>query len=77
MSAFRNENEKMIWAAMYAAEYRAAYDFKRRLGGEISIPTCIEMAWSAVVEAREALKEVEDGWGAEDDVYLMLAEMVE
>ena len=69
--------EKLIWAATYAAEWSRAYARQQETGIYPSVPTCIEDAWTAVTEAREAHEAVRDGWGEDDAVYLMLKQMTQ
>lgn len=69
------EGEKMVWAAAYAAEFTRAVEQRLQLGGDISVASCIEHAWSAVVGMREAYGSVFDGWG-EGQVVDMLDEIL-
>ena len=69
------ENEKLIWAAVYAAEWSRQLDARGARGTPMNVPTCVENAWAAVVEAREADDAVKEGWGEDTDVYLMLKQM--
>ena len=69
------EGEKMVWAAAYAAGWIVeTHNPHRRKPVQVS--TCIENAWAAVVEMREAKQAMVDGWGADDDATKMHQEML-
>ena len=70
------QNERMVWAAAYGAEYiRMMNDEHRRGDTAEHVPFVVERAWSAVVEMREARAAVAEGWGQSSDVFTMLEEM--
>lgn len=71
------ENEKLIWAASYAVEWSRGLEARAERGVPMYVPTYIENAAAAVVEAREAHDSVKEGWGEEDEVYLMLKQMMQ
>ncbi len=70
------DTEKLIWAAAYSSHFIDQYRLRDTTGIQVHIPQSIEMAWSAVIEAREAIPVVREGWGKDDEVSKMLEEMV-
>ncbi len=72
---FLSENEKLIWAAAYAAEWVNALARREMYGAPMSVSTCIENAGSAVTEARDAHAEVQEEWGRNNPVCRMLNQM--
>lgn len=70
------ENEKLIWAAVYAVEFSAALREYGLHGKRYSLGTCIENACAAVVEARGALLATEVAFGADSEELAMLDDMV-
>jgi hypothetical protein len=70
------ENEKLIWAATYSAEYIRQIKDQSYHGISVSVSMAIETAWDAVVSARGAHEDVREGWGEDDEVYQMLCEMI-
>jgi hypothetical protein len=59
-------NERLIWAATYAAEWRRG-----------SIEGAAERAWQAVADARGRLDRVRAIWGEDDPVYQALKQMIQ
>jgi hypothetical protein len=70
------EGEKKIWAAAYAAAWVHGIRQREVTGIAMSTTEAIESAWAAVVEAREAVDEVREGWGEDHEMYTMLEEML-
>ena len=69
------QEEKLVWAAAYAGQWNAQYQKLGTTGESMYVPECIENAWAAVIEMREARCGVEKGWG-EGEVLSMLDEMI-
>ncbi len=72
-----NANERLVWAATYAAQWSKQIEMGEKYGTSPIITTAIENAWAAVTDMRMSLGKVEDGWGVDDPVYLMLRQMVD
>lgn len=72
------EGEKMVWAAAYASKYSSEYYYKNTILADykIDIPSIIEFACTAVKDMKGARDDVETGFGATDDIYLMLKEIL-
>ena len=51
-------NEKLVWAAVFAADYLHELDRAANSSGRIehSVPSAIETAWAAVIDLRELLQ---------------------
>lgn len=72
-----NENEKLVWAATYAAEYVSMHEKYCSLGIEPHILTAVEAAWGAVSDMRDAKEAYIEGWGEDCESTKMLLEMIE
>lgn len=71
------KGEKMIWAAVYAADWRQQQEDYANYGPSrpVSAVTSVENAWAAVSEARESFDAVVDAFGEGPQID-MLREMV-
>ena len=72
-----SKHEQLIWAATYAVQWSKGLETNEKYGVSMDASICIENAWAAVIEAREAYDTVKEGWGKTDEVYLMLDQMVQ
>lgn len=85
-SSMMNENQKLVWAAVWAIEYRGYIERQRSLGsaGMQSFDTwerdaavhATEHAGSAVESMSKHRDEFVKGWGADDRMTKMLDQMV-
>jgi hypothetical protein len=68
--------ERMVWAAVYAADWSRQVELKRTMGTDVSAEYSIEAAWAAVDDMQQARDGVREGWGEGDEVLTMLDEML-
>lgn len=70
------ESERLIWAAVFAAERAKMRESQRTLGTLENYPGCIEEAWDAVASFRVQRPALVAGWGENDEVVRMYDEMM-
>tara|TARA_R110000823_G_scaffold101636_13_gene218357 strand:+ start:350 stop:580 length:231 start_codon:yes stop_codon:yes gene_type:complete len=70
------DNERLIWAATYSAEYVRQMQQYLDHGIDMQIVSAIESAWDAVDSARQAYTEMRKGFDETDEVYTMLCDMI-